>query len=313
MLYVQPSAGDAPIVAVIEQAHRSIDLNVYYLSDRGILRALQDAARRGVHVRIILDGRPYRMSPAKVEREFAEARATGASVRQAPVRFEGRYVFDHAKYVCSGHACEVGTANFDWSAFHRNREYLWVTSQPVIVQSIRAVFAADWGHTGAPPAVRKWLVLSPGATQAIETMIGQPGPVEIESEEMGSDRPILQAIEAKGAQAKVILPASLSRQDRRNAQALAAHGVQVRLMPKSTAYMHAKIILGGQWTFVGSQNFSVSSLDRNREMGVVLAGASVGPAKARFAADWRMATPLTASAAGAYPASYRHRWHDGSG
>ena len=294
MLYVQPAAGNAPIIQVIEQARHSIDLNVYYLSDRGILRSLADAVRRGVRVRIILDGRPYKMAPAKVQREFAEVRATGASVQQAPARFEMRYVFDHAKYICSSHVCEIGTANFDWSAFHRNREYLWVTRQPAIVQSARAVFDADWANTRAPSAVRKWLVLSPGATQAIETMIAQPGPVEIESEEMGSDRQILRTIEAKGAQAQVILPESISSEDRRNAQALAAHGVQVRLMPKSAGYMHAKMILGQQWTFIGSQNFSVSSLDRNREMGVVLTGASIAPARAQFATDWNTAIPLSA-------------------
>ena len=309
MLYVQPGAGDAPIVQVIEQARHSIDLNVYYLSDRGILRSLADAVRRGVRVRIILDARPYRMAPAKVRREYAEARATGATVEQAPSRFEGRYVFDHAKYVCSAHACAIGTANFDWSAFHRNREYLWVTHQPAIVRSARAVFQADWTHTKAPGAVRKWLVLSPGATQAIQTLIAQPGPVEIESEEMGSDPQILRAIEAKGANAQVILPASISREDRRNAQALAAHGVQVRLMPRSATYMHAKIILGQQWTFVGSQNFSVSSLTRNREMGVVLAGASVAPARAQFVADWKAAIPLSAAPMG--NGHGRYRWHAG--
>ena len=309
MLYVQPAAGNAPIISVIEQAHHSIDLNVYYLSDRGILRSLADAVRRGVHVRIILDGRPYKMAPAKVRREFAEARATGANVQQAPARFEARYVFDHAKYVCSAHACEIGTANFDWSAFHRNREYLWVTRQPAIVASARAVFDADWANTSAPAAARKWLVLSPGATQAIETMIAQPGPVEIESEEMGSDRQILQAIEAKGAQAQVILPGSISSEDRRDAQALAAHGVQVRLMPKSAGYMHAKMILGQQWTFIGSQNFSVSSLDRNREMGVVLTGASVAPARSQFNADWNAAINLAAVPAGTSHGRYRRSWH----
>lgn len=311
MLYVQPAAGPAPIIQVIDQARHDIDLNVYYLSDRGILRALADAVHRGVRVRIILDGRPYRMAPSQVQREFAQARATGAAVEQAPARFEARYVFDHAKYVCSAHACEIGTANFDWSAFHRNREYLWVTRQPAIVTSTRAVFDADWSGTRAPASVRKWLVLSPGAGQAIQTMIGQPGRVEIESEEMGSDRPILRAIEAKGAQAEVILPASISREDRRNAGALAAHGVQVRLMPRSAGYMHAKIILGAQWTFIGSQNFSVSSLDRNREMGVVLTGASVAPARAQFAADWQRAAPLAAASSQGSHRRYRSRWHDG--
>lgn len=33
MLYIQPGAGDAPVVQVIQQAQHSINLNVYYLAD----------------------------------------------------------------------------------------------------------------------------------------------------------------------------------------------------------------------------------------------------------------------------------------
>ncbi|HEV8191196.1 MAG TPA: phospholipase D-like domain-containing protein [Ktedonobacterales bacterium] len=39
--------------------------------------------------------------------------------------------------------------------------------------------------------------------------------------------------------------------------------------------MHAKLILAdGELAFVGSQNFSATSLDQNREVGVVIADTS---------------------------------------
>jgi len=297
-------------VQVIQTAREHVDLNVYYLSSRSILSVLSEAVHRGVRVRIILDEKPYGMPQSSVRREFEQAKATGATVRAAPARFEmsrsaHRYVFDHAKYVCNGHQCEIGSANYDWSAFHRNREYLWVSRDPNIVNAAENVFNADWRGAQAPAQVRTWLVLSPGAKQPILTMISQPGAVEIESEEMGSDRPILQALEAKGSTARVILPSTISSQDRRNAEALVRHGVQVRLMPKATVYIHAKIILGNQWSFLGSQNFSASSLNENREMGVVLAGPATVAARQQFAQDWSAAQPLAAVS----DTQRRKRWH----
>ncbi|MGH2532030.1 MAG: phospholipase D-like domain-containing protein, partial [Thermomicrobiales bacterium] len=50
---------------------------------------------------------------------------------------------------------------------------------------------------------------------------------------------------------------------------LAAAGVQVRLV--DNPYIHAKMLMAdGQRAFVGSQNLTQTSLDRNRELGLIL-------------------------------------------
>ncbi len=292
MLYVEPYAGPAPVLQVVQSATRELDLNVYYLSDRKILAAIRRDEQRGVQVRIILDGKPYGMKPWQVRREFREAQATGAKVQWAPSRFEarpGHYAFDHAKYVCNGHECEIGTANYDWSAFHRNREYLYVTRNPSMVQAAQGVFAADWSHQKAPAYTHRVLVLSPGSESKLQAVIEQPGPVDIESEEMGDDRAILNAIAAKGHLARVILPASLSGQDKRNVEWLERHGVQVRLLPKKPIYLHSKMIVGQREAFMGSENFTESSLNLNREMGVILSGGNVAKLQGQFDRDWHRA------------------------
>jgi cardiolipin synthase A/B len=52
--------------------------------------------------------------------------------------------------------------------------------------------------------------------------------------------------------------------------------------------MHAKLVLvDGQRTFVGSQNFSAVSLDANREVGIIVADAAVVAQLASIAqSDW---------------------------
>ena len=121
-------------------------------------------------------------------------------------------------------------------------------------------------------------------------VINQPGTVEIESEEMGNDREMLNAIAAKGAQAWVILPASISGQDKRNVAYLVQHGVHVRLMPKRPIYMHAKAEISSHYAFVGSENYSASSLEANREMGLILNNPrDISMLQAQFARDWKAA------------------------
>jgi phosphatidylserine/phosphatidylglycerophosphate/cardiolipin synthase-like enzyme len=292
-LYVEPHAGPAPIEQLIQSARREVSVGVYYLSDRPILRALKAAHERGVDVRVIVEGKPYGMKPWQVKKEEREIEATGATLHLAPYRFTSHgdhYAFLHEKVVCSGYECEIGTANFDWSAFHRNREYLYVTKDPAVVKAANAVFNADWENRRAPAYAHRILVLSPGTSAAqIVGVIDQPGPIEIESEEMGPYRPTLDAIARKGHLARVILPASINAQDKQDVAFLRAHGVQVRLMPVKPIYIHAKAVIASNEAFVGSENFSETSLEANRETGLLLNGRPVSELQAQFNRDWARA------------------------
>ncbi|MHB1494091.1 MAG: phospholipase D-like domain-containing protein [Acidithiobacillus sp.] len=288
-----PNAGPAPIIQVIQSARHEINAGVYYLADRPILKALETARAKGVDVRVIIEGKPYGMKPWQVRKEEKAIEATGATLHLAPYRFESHghhYAFQHAKYLCSGHECEIGTANFDWSAFHKNCEYLYVTRNTQVVKAANAVFNADWHNRHAPAYAHQVLVLSPGTSAAqIIGVIDQPGPVDIESEELGPYASTLDAIAAKGALVRVILPSSLNAVGKKDVAFLRSHGVQVRLMPKSPLYMHAKMIVGGAEAFVGSENFSQTSLEANREIGLLLGGRDIGELQTQFDRDWNRA------------------------
>lgn len=293
-VYTEPYAGAAPIVQLIQSARKEVNLEVYYLSDRKILDALKAADARGVKVRIILEKKPYKMPSWKVSREMREAQATGATVQWAPRRFtsHGSYwAFEHAKFVCNAHACEIGSANYGWDDFHRNRDYLVTTKNVRVVSAANDVFDADWNNRHAPAYAHQVLVLSPGTSAAqLLKVINQPGPIDIESEEMGPYRPTLDAIAAKGHLARVILPASINWQDKKDVAYLRRHGVQVRLMPVHPTYVHAKMICGSQLGFVGSENFTQTSLESNREMGLIMHNAgNLQKLRAQFNRDWQAA------------------------
>lgn len=294
MLFIEPHVGPAPILQVIDSAHRTLDIGVYYLDDRKLLAAVKDAVRRGVDVRIMVEPKPYVMKPWQVRREVKSIEATGAHFRYVPNRFVShgdQYAFYHAKYCVNGHEAEIGTANFDWSGLGgRNREYLYDTTNPTVVRAVQAVFNADWNRQHAPAWAHQALVLSPGtsAAQLLE-VIDQPGPIDVESEELGPYRPILDALAAKGRDLRLILPASINSEDKRDVAFLRSHGCQVRLLPVKPVYMHAKMIVGPALAFIGSENFTSVSLENNREMGVLLNGSDLGKLQAQFNKDWARA------------------------
>lgn len=283
-MFVEPYAGTQPVLQVIRDARRSIVLNSYLVTDRTIIRALRHAEKRGVHVRVMLEKHPYHMRHYKVHREYHRIRSTGAAVHWAPSRFR----YDHAKYICNGFECEIGTANYSWSAFHKNREYLMLIRNPHIVRAARQVFNADWHHRHAGRFARRYLVLSPHSTRALEQVIDQPGPVDIEQEELGHDRAIMHTLENKGPQVRLILPSSDRRYSGHRIRKLERAGVHVRFMPKRH-YMHAKLIAGHHSGFIGSENFSWTSLNKNREMGMLFRGRNLRTAINQFNNDWRIA------------------------
>jgi cardiolipin synthase A/B len=294
MLYVEPHAGVQPIVQLIRAAKRRVDINAYLIDDRRILEAIHADARRGVRVRVIVPSRPYRIALATVRREYRKLAAAGAKVHWAPERFDHRFAYDHAKYIVDdGGRGEtlIGTANLTRAAFHHNREYLWVSRDHGVGHALDEVFSSDWNdrRAGTAPRSIRTVVISPGGERALLKVLRQPGAVDLESEEFGFVPRISEALENKGSLASIIVPDTLSGYDRRNLEPLQRKDVKVRHLLRP--HLHAKMIVGDRLAFIGSQNISWTSLNHNREVGIILHGRAVAELRAQFDRDWRHASP----------------------
>ena len=292
-LIVEPGDGAAPYLALVRGARRAIDVNSYLLTDRDLVAALVERAAAGVRVRVIVAGNPYHDQQA-VAAERNEFAGTRVQFRLAPAPFEGRYVYDHAKYLVAdpglGGRAILGSSNLDHAGLGGgNREYDYETGDPAVVANLATVFDADWAGKSARTASPGPLVVAPGAESPLVAFIqGARKRLYIESEELGSDRAVLDAVAAaarRGVAVEVVLPRNLSAADRRNAAALA--GAQVRYL--AHPYPHAKLMVADDRMFLGSENISVSSLDRNREVGIMLAGGPVDRAVQAFGTDFAAA------------------------
>lgn len=303
MLYVEPYAGVAPVTAFIEQAAGPLYINEYYLDQPEILRAIADAVRHGTQVDVILEQKPFGISPEMVQKEFADVQATGANVVGAPAQFSTGYVFNHAKYMVARNGAMVLTANMSNAAFDgQNREFLYYTNSPMIITALEQVARADISGNvndvppnGNPAA----LILSPNdpVAEDLSSVIQQPGSVGIETEEVQPNNPLMSVMEQKGANLSIIIPNKLNSKEQEAVSELEQYGVHVHVM--NGIYMHAKIITPttgiGQNNigFVGSQNLSDTSLTKNREVGVfVIEPENVRIMENQFNSDWRNSSPV---------------------
>ncbi len=79
-VFIEPGDGRAPLLDEIQAARHSIDLEVYILTDDAILESLEEAQRRGVEVRVILEEPPFGGGGGQ-EEVFARLESAGIAVR----------------------------------------------------------------------------------------------------------------------------------------------------------------------------------------------------------------------------------------
>lgn len=289
-VFVEPDDGRAPILDEISAATSSIRLQVYLLSDQEIINALKAADRRGVDVRVMLEDTPYGGAGNQPE-VFVELQRAGIDVRWA----NPAYRFTHIKMlIFDERVAVIMNLNLTRSAFTRNREFGVITTRPGDVQQALAIFEADWNRAPDPPDGP--LVVSPSSSRTeLQTLIASATTSLDIYAEVVADRQIvslLEQAERRGVAIRLLVPAEEDEDARAVLFSLMDHGVDVRTVPG--LYIHAKVIIvDGRKAFVGSQNFTATSLDQNRELGIILDDpASLRRIRSVFEADFAKAIPF---------------------
>ena len=307
-----PGAGFGGVRTQIDDARRSIDMEMYELADPTTERALVAAAARGVRVRVLLD---QAFSGAEVNQPAVSyLRTRGVQVKWGP----RGYIF-HIKAISFDRAVsDISTANLVAKYYRTTRDAEIVDSDPTQVHAIEETFNHDWnaGPAGVPrgqTVQAPGLVWSPntGSGTAETALVAQISSashaVDFTSEEL-ADQAIYEALAHdahRGVDCRVVMTRS---SDWNTAfQALTKAGCRVHVFPDSATalYIHEKLILDDPGRadasmFLGSQNASVPSLTRNRELALVLTNTdggarAIAAASATFNADFAHATAWSAA------------------
>ncbi len=179
---VGPEGLYAPMATFLAQASQTLDLSLYTLEHPALAIAIADAARRGVQVRLLLEGSPPGGISDLQKWCVTQIAAAGGDVRyfavadDAPNGYKRRYRFLHAKYgIADGRSTFVGTENLTLDAMPMpdtgvnggRRGFYLFTDAGVVRGALQALFSHDWqpdvfadirpyaadhARYGAPPA-----------------------------------------------------------------------------------------------------------------------------------------------------------------
>src|SRR5947209_5580814 len=296
-VFVEPDVGEQVILDAINGAQKSIWLEMYLLTDKNIIQALENAAGRHLDVRVMLEPHPY--GGGSPQSTLDALQAAGASVEDTSPAF----TLTHEKgMIIDGNTAFIMTCNFTYSALNsKNREYGIIDTTPQDVQGAIAIFNADWNRTSVQVTDPN-LVVSPNNSRTMLTNLINSAKTSLilEEEEM-QDSSMEQALvnaAQRGVTVQVILasPQSGSSNDPNGPgiAVLKAGGVQVK--EDTQLIMHAKMIVvdGGSLAFVGSENISTYSLDNNRELGILLTNAQImSTLQQTFQSDWAVSQSMS--------------------
>jgi cardiolipin synthase A/B len=289
-IFIEPDDGYAPVLDELNDARCGIDLTIYMLTDDDVFTALEDAVDRGVRVRVMLEEHPFGAFGDQQE-AFDRLRAGGVAVQWGL----SAHRFTHAKYVViDKRVALIMNQNLTRSAFDGNREFGVITTEPAAVEQAAAIFAHDWAGTSTA-TVAGPLVVSPenSRSRVIGLIDGARESIDFYAEVI-TDDDVLSALRGamqRGVRVRLIVNASFDSEEEDVLISLASAGVDVRLM--EGLYIHAKtMIVDGATALIGSQNYTPTSLDQNRELGMVVEqGALVNRCLAIFERDWVRAIP----------------------
>jgi cardiolipin synthase len=289
-LVIEPGAGFSPVYSLIDGAKHSIDVTMYEFKDTTAEHDLAAAAKRGVQVHVILDQR---------ERSENSTAYSYLSSHKVKVTWSSSsFTYTHQKTVIiDGSEAVIMTANLTSEYYATSRDFLVVDSSHADVAAITAVFNADFSHRTIRPGDGVDLVWSPTDSQdkLLALINGVTSSLRIYSEEMGDttiENALIKAAK-RGVDVQVCGENESGEYDSAYAK-LARAGVQISYYSSSTGfYIHGKVVEADYGTshakvFIGSENFSNTSLNENRELGLIISSHAVMAAIAStFATDFK--------------------------
>lgn len=284
-LFTQPESGAAPILQAIDGARTSVWLQLYMLTDLQVMEALGRAAARGLEVRVLLEESPAQPG---VNREMAaDLEVRGVKVAWTSPAFS----LTHAKtMIVDGETAYVLTYNLTKAATETNREFAVIDRSQSDVEELRRIFVADWNRQPYLP-VDPDLVVSPdnARRRILGLMTGARRELLVGVEILNDPEVVATLVEQRraGVDVRVLvggvkkIPANLPA-----ARTLLAQGVPTRSQGKP--YLHAKyVVADGERAYLGSINLSSQSLDKNRELGLMLDDVgAIAQMRAVFEQDW---------------------------
>jgi phosphatidylserine/phosphatidylglycerophosphate/cardiolipin synthase-like enzyme len=296
-LITEPQAGVAPVLSAITGAKHQVDMVMYEDNDSQVDAALVADSKRGVAVRVLLNSGYYGAGFPQDVGAYNYLKAHGVPVRWTPKYF----ALTHQKTLIVDGRAYILTFNLTPQYYASSRDFGVTDTNTADVAAIQTTFNADWNGQRITAPTGSDLVWSPGSQNAQVALIASAsGTLDIYNEEM--DSPAIESALEAAAHRKVDVRVTMTADSSWDSafSALAAAGVHIHTYAANASlYIHAKMILTPAKVFLGSENFSTSSMNYNRELGLITSDASIRASlSSTFNADYAKATPYVGTSTG---------------
>jgi phosphatidylserine/phosphatidylglycerophosphate/cardiolipin synthase-like enzyme len=290
-LVIEPSDDADALLAAVQGAKSSVHMTMYLLSDSRFVNALIAQHQAGHDVKVVLN-QTFPTPGTDNSAVFNQLKSAGVSVAWAPSTF----TLTHEKCVIiDGKVAWIMTMNLSFTSPTKNREILAADSTPEDVAEAEAVFDADFHHQTWTPSGS--LLVAPVNAQSpmVAALSAAKSTIDLEGEEL-SDTKIASALIAAskaGVSVRVVLANTTPTPAQSNAVA-SLKAANVKLVSLGSPYVHVKtFVVDGKVAYLGSENFTKSSLLDNRELGLLTADpVSVGRIATTIDGDFAAGSPL---------------------
>lgn len=251
----------------INSAKKEIFMEVYIFTEKRIFKSLLEAKKRWVNVKILLEKSPYLTENINNKR-FLELQKNGIDVKWSNPQ---NYNLNHSKFYIIDDLSIISTWNLTYSTFAVNRDFFIKSYDKKLKNTLKNIFLLDFSW-------KKWdfyhenLVVSPNFSRTkIENLLkNAKKSIKIYIQYLNDEsinNLLLKLKKEKNLDIKIII--DKKRLQEKNTLFLKNNWIEIAWFNGKT--MHAKaILIDEDFIFIWSENFSKYSLDKNREMWIIL-------------------------------------------
>lgn len=296
-ILVLPDDGISAVTGFIAAARETLLVKQFNMGDGRIVKALLDAHKRGVRLRVMLNpssasGERYNDQP------FAIFGNAGIPVRWSSPAFS---VTHEKSMVADGARALIATFNMTPKNFESARDYGVITEDPRLVGEIIRGFEADWTRQafepdpalplvwGGPTTRRRMAALIDGAKQTLYIQHAKFVDATIVDRLGLAARRGVRVLVLCGTQ-KAIRPTDFA-DTMASLRLLIQLGAQVR--SQTPLKLHAKLIIADERrALVGSVNIHRTAFESRRELALLLdEPQALSRLVHQFGQDWEQSQP----------------------
>lgn len=255
------------IVELIDESKKEIFLETYMLTETRTQEALIKAKKRWVNIKVILEKDPY-MAYNINNKAFEKLEKQWINIVWSN---KNNYVFNHSKILIIDDLSIISTWNYSYSTFTKNRDFFIFTKDENITNKLKQNFENDflWKKINV---YNDNLIFSPGSSRIkFEKLFHwAEKSIKMYFQYLKDDDLVEKLIKIKknkNIEITIVIPETAKGDE--NIKKLKNNWIEINILSKYT--MHAKaILIDDLYLFIWSINFSSNSIDKNREVGILI-------------------------------------------